>query len=246
MRELSIRCVLRAEYDGLSRFIELITVAQERLPKSTKLRISGQSISLPSVLEGLGDLAKRHTNLSSLEMYSIGDAGNTSQWQALRAHLRELRIPHLNMEDVKSLDLSGFSKLETLKLASTITGNDGGDVPRIIAPNLRVFEWKVKTWEHHEGDSFYPDAEARPEDFGQRQEDWVRAVVRFAHEHETKLQTIIIDFNPIDLPIPLDTMYPWDRMAGIARDSEQYGIDICYDRPNISRGDFERLLSSDP
>ena len=61
------------------------------------------------------------------------------------ANLRELSILPLchgrdqMAPDTENLDLTGFTKLEVLTLPSSQTGYDTRQIPRILAPKLRVF-----------------------------------------------------------------------------------------------------------
>ena len=65
------------------------------------------------------------------------------------ANLRKLSILPLchgrdqMVKDIDNLNLTGFTKLEVLTLPSSQTGYDTRHIPRILAPNLRVFNWLV-------------------------------------------------------------------------------------------------------
>ncbi|KAF4955621.1 hypothetical protein FSARC_11818 [Fusarium sarcochroum] len=280
----------------------LISRALNLLPRLMTLRIYGKTVSLPTVLEGLGDMTKYHTNLSALIIYYINEAANTSQWQALQgikgtapmtklklkrfgqtpevlealikwpielqklsfrpqcawstghsglfdnwsfavmqpileaqmANLRELSILDLDTGDIKNLDLTSFKKLEVLKLPSTLTGYDKEDVSRLVSPNLRVFKWKVVTWNS--------EVEEQVDDFGQVQEDWIHELVKVAIERKVKLREVFVKFTPIILGnIDHRSIYPWDRISNVARHSEQHGIQIHHSPPTISRDEFRGI-----
>ncbi|KAJ4244591.1 hypothetical protein NW762_014447 [Fusarium torreyae] len=123
-------------------------------------------IKWPTVLEGL--------SFQPMCAWSIGRSGLFDRWsfavlqpilEVQMANLQELSIPDLDVGDVQNLDLSGFKMLEVLRLPSTLTGYNREDIPRLVSPNLRLFEWKIATWDS--------ETEEQANDFGQAQEDWV-------------------------------------------------------------------------
>ncbi|CAG7555159.1 unnamed protein product [Fusarium equiseti] len=173
------------------------------------------------------------------------------------ASLRELAILALYRDldrmvgDIDNLDLSGFAKLEVLTLPSFQTGYDTRYIPRILAPNLRIFNWLVpfnstEEWVIPEDwvipqEGMSPEewmipqdwvaSEERPEGFDQKQEDWVRAMVDFAAKKQQRLREICIAFKHEERGRGDDgsrLVHPCERLEKVARDSEEFGIKIRY------------------
>ncbi|KAF4332003.1 f-box domain protein [Fusarium beomiforme] len=206
--------------------------------KSLKLDYYGQT---PQALEALIRWPKKLQKLwfRPFCAWSTGQSGLFSRWsfavmqpilETQMANLRELSIPDLDIGGIEDLDFSNFMKLEILKLPSTVTRYRAGDVPRLVAPNLRVFEWRVINGNN--------ECEEEVDDFGQEQEDWVRAFVRRAVDCKTKLETFYIEFSPIMGRVYRNVVYPWDRMDSVARQSEPHGIKIRYSPPTFSKEDL--------
>lgn len=174
------------------------------------------------------------------------------------ASLRELAILTLYrgldpmVGDIENLDLTGFAKLEVLTLPSFQTGYDTRHIPRILAPNLRIFNWLVAfynctaQWEVPE-EWVIPEEGMSPEEWGipqdwvspeasygdlsQKQEDWVRAMVNFAAKKQQRLREIYIAFKHEERGRGDDESclaHPCERLEKIARDSEEFGIKIRY------------------
>ncbi|KAI1070598.1 hypothetical protein LB507_006674 [Fusarium sp. FIESC RH6] len=178
--------------------------------------------------------------------------------EAQMASLRQLSIVGADnnnddiTRDIENLDLTGFVNLEVLTLPSYFTGLDKRHIPRILAPNLRIFNWlgpfynSTDRWVIPEewvmpDDGVSPDewgipadwvySDKRIEDFGQEQEDWVRAMVDFASKTQQKLREIYIAFKDQERGRGDDKpclVSPCERLERIARDSEDLGIKIRY------------------
>lgn len=161
------------------------------------------------------------------------------------ASLRELTIMELTRHDdrtvgdIENLDLTAFAKLEVLTLPSFFTGYDKRHIPRIVAPSLRVLNWLIP---FYNSTGKWGHREETVEDFGQEQEDWVRAMVDFVAKEQRNLREIYVDFQPHEFR-SMDRVegfvYPWDRLDEMARDSEKFGIQLRYEEPSVSREDFE-------
>ena len=72
----------------------------------------------------------------------------------------------------------------------------------------------------------------------------MRAMVKFAAQHQRMLECIFIDFlgHEDNSRLPESDVYPWDRLDDIDRDSKKLGIRIRYDEPCMSKEEFEQDL----
>ncbi|KAJ4116163.1 hypothetical protein NW768_011136 [Fusarium equiseti] len=223
------------------QFARLRTAEFEGTAPFKKLELD--KFGLPSkVLEALVRWPKELHALSCHPTISQIDSREWT-WDILQpifnihmASLRELHIYDLYLEDhIELADLTGFTMLERLILPAKLTGLDKRYIPCIIAPNLQFFKWQV---EYEDGDQRIIDEE---------HEEWVRAVVEFAAKQQQKLKTIFIDvgYSSWEL-LGSVSVYPWDLLNDIDRDSERFGIRIRYDEPDISREEFEVVVHEDP
>ncbi|KAF5006968.1 hypothetical protein FDECE_6684 [Fusarium decemcellulare] len=150
-----------------------------------------------------------------------------------KSTLRKITIPELDEGDITNLDLSDYPNLEILELPATLTGKDVANIPRLVAPRLRVFRWNIITWR--------TESRVQPEDFDQAEEDWLRAFVQAAVERKVKLRQIFVNFVPTLLVgLLVDARYPWDRMDDVGRDVAQHGVKVGYLSPSITREEFNR------
>ncbi|KAH7174023.1 uncharacterized protein B0J16DRAFT_351239 [Fusarium flagelliforme] len=149
------------------------------------------------------------------------------------ANLRELNLYGLMLDrNLEILDLTGFTMLERLSLPATLTGFNMRDVPRILAPNLRFFEWQVSL-------AGYYDL------FSVEHYNWVLGMVELAAQQQQKLKTIFVAVdcsNWYDL-LDLNSDYPWDALKSVDMNSKRFGIRVRYDEPAISREDFEARMA---
>ncbi|KAJ4007445.1 hypothetical protein NW752_007574 [Fusarium irregulare] len=154
-------------------------------------------------------------------------------------NLRELTIVEIDSvterDDIENLDLTGFINLERLSLGCMTTGYDLWHTTRLLPPLPRVFTWRIID---------FGDRDIRLHDFNQKHEDWVRAMVKFAAQHQRRLECIFIDFlgHENNSRLPESDVYPWDRLDDIDRDSKKLGIRIRYDEPYMSKEEFEQDL----
>ncbi|RFN48929.1 hypothetical protein FIE12Z_6776 [Fusarium flagelliforme] len=180
------------------------------------------------------------------------------------ASLRELAMLALYRDldrmvgDIENLDLTGFAKLKVLTLPAFQTGYDTRHIPRILAPNLCIFNWlgafydSTEEWVIPEGwvipeewvmpeEGVSPEEwgipqdwtslEANSEGFSRKQEDWVRAMVDFAAKRQQRLREIYIVFKHQQRGRGDEEScvgYPCERLEKIARDSEEFGIKVRY------------------
>ncbi|KAJ3529871.1 hypothetical protein NM208_g9564 [Fusarium decemcellulare] len=170
---------------------------------------------------------------------SLGGSGHWSFWRLQpmldihKSTLRKITIPELDEGDITNLNLSDYPNLEILELPATLTGKDVANIPRLVAPRLRVFRWNIITWR--------TESRVQPEDFDQAEEDWLRAFVQAAVERKVKLRQIFVDFAPtLFVGLLVDARYPWDRMDDVGRDVAQHGVKVGYLSPSITREEFNR------
>lgn len=152
-------------------------------------------------------------------------------------NLRELTIRHWREceEDMRYLDLTGFTMLERLSLCTALTGFDKCHIPRIVAPNLKSFTWRIT------------DGDINNAIFIDRHEIWLRAMVEFAATQRKRLKTILVVIDQewggqFNFNVESDNdyaIYPWDLLDDIDQDSKKFGIRIRYEVPYMSREKFE-------
>lgn len=205
----------------------------------------------PRTLEALVRWPKR---LEAFELkFSFGDdyaeMGLYTEWtlaifkQVLAIHrstLRSIKLYAVGISGLAGFDLRDFESLEELSLSSACTGHQNpvrdhmiGVPTNLLAPRLRVFHWDLtlQDQQHCEG----------LDDFGQEEEDWLRALVREALARGCPLQRIEIEFTP-DSGYGFNGIYPWDRMDALGADLRPYGIKVCYNLPSISREEFLDIM----
>ena len=152
--------------------------------------------------------------------------------------LRTIEIRNINKTGLDGFVLSAFSRLENLLLSHGSTGTDSSLISNLIAPNLQSFHWDLTLEDQQCGETL--------DNFGQEEEDWLRALVDAAIRGKSRLGEIRVtftpeewvqDFNPNNKPV-----YPWDRMDAIAREIEPRGLALRYNTPTTTREQFEALF----
>jgi len=156
--------------------------------------------------------------------------------------LRSIVVTNICRPGLAGLDLSEFESLEYLRLSDATTGCDPALVGNIIdAPRLRTFHWDFTLEDQQHGTGL--DA------FGQREEDWLRALVDAAVERRSSLRKIMVEFKPDDGIYRMgtenmdDVLYPWDRLDAVGLQASSESIDLWYPDPTMSREEFERGIA---
>ncbi|KAH8882180.1 hypothetical protein GQ53DRAFT_462882 [Thozetella sp. PMI_491] len=156
--------------------------------------------------------------------------------------LRYLRISHLTRGGLDYFNLTEFTGLEHLTLSLALTGTAHIHLANLAAPRLKSFCWDMTLEDQGCSEDLG--------DFQQREEDWIRALVDMFAERCVPCRHIKIVFTPHPLLYfqswadVEDLRFPWDRMDDIARDLRPRGIALAYNRPNVTRREFDRILET--
>jgi hypothetical protein len=157
-----------------------------------------------------------------------------------RATLTHIRIQKIFSSGIEDFDMTRFPKLQSLWLSHDLTGTDTSLVANLVAPHLRVFHWDQQLEDQQCCETLGS--------FGQREEDWLQAFAAAAVERKSTLRQIRIYYRPDPYLYSYNgededpLLYPWDRMDKIARDIQPHGIHLSYNKPNITREEFNKHL----
>ncbi|PYI35253.1 hypothetical protein BP00DRAFT_492459 [Aspergillus indologenus CBS 114.80] len=103
---------------------------------------------------------------------------------------------------------------------------------RLLSPAVHTFVWNL---------SFH---KVTCEDFGEREEDWLRKMAGFiAAAAPPALRTIQLDFDPDPhhfLPTNPEE-YPWDRITRLEQELRVLGLELKYTPPSVTREEYEEL-----
>ena len=111
-------------------------------------------------------------------------------------------------------------------------GFSAADATSLLGPKLVTFEWSFSVNDQH-GESV--------DEFGSREEDWVRGLARAAIARRAALRTIKIEFNPEGYGVDEQGVSPWDRMDDINKEVAPRGVTLDYGvRP--SKDEWEQLM----
>lgn len=143
-------------------------------------------------------------------------------------------------QGLSGFDLRPFSSLTHLTLSRASTGTDPDLVHHLLAPRLRVFCWSLKTETENGrcGGGGGGDG-AELSDLDWPEEDWLQALWRGAVSKNAALRRVEIEFTPAARNPT--SMYPWDRLERLSGKMRPRGIALRWDRPSVSRKEFEKL-----
>ncbi|KAF2736402.1 hypothetical protein EJ04DRAFT_597134 [Polyplosphaeria fusca] len=183
--------------------------------------------------------------LQKLELHGI------SQWEFEPSPLDPKSIKSLKTISIGSLNHSGgedkhifnathFPNLESLTLSRWQMGDGMSQLKpfsagcaNLLGPRLTHFKWKFNTddWEYSKAWN----------DFGAREEAWVRELGKHAIARKAALKTVEIEFRPQEFERKESDGYPWDRMDRV-RDEvmRPNGMDLVYCDPHISKENWLR------
>ncbi|CAG9977423.1 unnamed protein product [Clonostachys byssicola] len=155
-------------------------------------------------------------------------------------HICYIGLQELVNQGLYGFDVTDFHSLKTLTLGHDTTGTDSSSIANLVAPNCEVFCW----------DMVLEDQQC-PEklgSFNQPEEDWLRAFAQAAIARKSALRHIKVLYYPeSDAYLTEEALksleYPWDRMDRLAQEIQPYGIHLSYSAPNISRGEFDEMVS---
>ncbi|KAK4238530.1 hypothetical protein C8A03DRAFT_15027 [Achaetomium macrosporum] len=178
-------------------------------------------------------------HMLTLETIRIGSMSNCSPHEPLTGLL-------------SGVDFTLFERLRLLSLSYFATGSDAGE-SSVLAPHLETFEW---VFDAEDGRSLYLNS------FGKQEEDFLWRLAAAAVSRRSALRRINIIFRPatsISTTVSLDngrfangpsilmswahgereTEYPWDRMDRVAREVRKFGIAVTYNKPSVTREEFD-------
>jgi len=161
-----------------------------------------------------------------------------------RETIRSIDIGYLSRSydsDKHIFDANIFPHLESLGLSRWQMGRSGELLPftaenaSILGPKVKYFKWSFQIYDQH--------SEAW-EDFGDKEDAWVRDLGKAALARKSPLKTIDIQFQPEcwnDWEVGRDE-YPWDRMDRI-RDEllNPNGMDLIYNLPPMTKEEWLRV-----
>lgn len=173
--------------------------------------------------------------------YPIGGA-MTKLHQLLFPHRKTLRVLRIrglansesdSFDNQTSFDLRSFEALTHLTLCHGDTGTNPRFIHHLLAPHLRFLCWDLFTNEFCNG----MDGLAQPE------EDWLRALAYKATEGlgGKELRQVKVLFTSAAWCYRNNDVYPWDRLERLAGEMQQVGIELRWNRPSVSRKEFEEL-----
>jgi hypothetical protein len=162
-----------------------------------------------------------------------------------RESLTDLDIGYLSGDGTgKFPHWSEFPNLENLALSRWLfeSSRENPGLPEfqekhadyILAPALKRFTLAFAIWDQHS---------EQWEDFGQKEEAWVRRLAQVALERKASLQEIRIQFDPEYWgPNARKIDYPWDRMDALNKEFQTQGIMITYTKPPVTREEWSAGL----
>lgn len=160
--------------------------------------------------------------------------------------LKHVDIGELSGEGVGRLfKACDFPNLETLKLSRWQMGSShyrsgrplkfsSEDADYLLGSSLKHFSWVFVSRDRG------PDGGW--ENFGEEEEEWLRAFANEAIARKSCLQEIFVDHDPKPKDVTPDSCYPWDLIDLIRDEVEPHGLKISYRRPAISREVWYDLL----
>ncbi|RAL01101.1 uncharacterized protein BO80DRAFT_425079 [Aspergillus ibericus CBS 121593] len=155
----------------------------------------------------------------------------------LRKHQTTLRsltmcgLPGDNVDE-RAFNASAFPHLESLRLSRWNMGTklwlSDTDADELLGPSLKTFTWDFRKLADQKGSWM---------DFGEEEENWIRAFARAAVERKAALKSIRIAFSSFDRG--QGTIgYPWGRMARVRDEFEPDGLIVTWDTPVLIGEDW--------
>ncbi|RAH40230.1 uncharacterized protein BO95DRAFT_22030 [Aspergillus brunneoviolaceus CBS 621.78] len=106
---------------------------------------------------------------------------------------------------------------------------------QLLSPTVPTFVWNL------------PFHEMACEDFGEREENWLRGMAKFiavaTPDLDPALRTIQLNLDPDPHHfLPTDPEeYPWDRITRLEQEMRVLGLELKYTPPNVTREEYEEL-----
>ncbi|KAL4816817.1 hypothetical protein BDW67DRAFT_175112 [Aspergillus spinulosporus] len=218
--------------------------------RSLKLRcFMGTPDDLEDLVQWPEILEEFHLEFTFGDNYSDRGAYNCWGLATLRpilaihkSTLRSIKIHTLNFRGLGGFDAREFEHLEELSFSYSIIcqqykawKRDDHTLSTLVGPRLRSFELDLTLEDQQHFESL--------SDFGEIEENWLRALGKFAVRQRYPLREIRIQFAPYapDTSVS-DCRYPWDRMDDLDREFQLHGIRVRYSPPTISRAEFEEMV----
>ncbi|KAL3429563.1 hypothetical protein BDV09DRAFT_190015 [Aspergillus tetrazonus] len=227
----------------------------QRKPRTSRIRslklqcFMGTPDDLEELFQWPEVLEEFHLQYTFGDNYSDGGAYDSWGLATLRpilaihkSTLRSIKIRALNIRGLAGFDVREFERLEELSLSSSIIcrlykawKHDDHTLSTLVGPRLRSFELDLTLEDQQHCESLG--------DFGEMEENWLRALAHFAVRQEYPLREIRIQFAPYGYETSdLDGRYSWDRMDDLDRELQLHGIRVHYSPPTVSRAEFEKIL----
>lgn len=151
-----------------------------------------------------------------------------------RHSLRNIRLGALK-RDTRFPNLSDFPNLEELWLSAY----DFPSSPKEAAERLANGRLRILSIDYN----FEREDSVPIQNFGIEQVRYIQSLAFYASSLKVPLRAICIKFSPCPDYAGnriYDGAYPWDLMDELREGVKQYGIEIFYNSPTISREDFKR------
>ncbi|KAL4737419.1 hypothetical protein BDV11DRAFT_155059 [Aspergillus similis] len=224
----------------------------QREPRTSRIRtlklrcFMGTPDDLEELVQWPEVLEEFHLEFTFGDSYS--DIGACDYWSLAtlqpilainKSTLRSIKIRALNIGGLAGFDAREFERLEELSLSSATIcrtykawERDDHTLSTLLGPRLRAFELDMTLEDQQHTECF--------NDFGEEEENWLRALVRLAVKQRCPLREVRIQFAPYEYYLyDSNVRYPWDRMDDLDREFQLHGTRVRYPPPTVSRADFE-------
>ncbi|KAL4998620.1 hypothetical protein BDV10DRAFT_69063 [Aspergillus recurvatus] len=224
----------------------------QRKPRTGQVRMlklrcfMGTPADLEELVKWPKALEEFHLEFTFGDNYS--DIGAYSAWSLAtlqpilatnKSTLRSIKIRAIDVGGLVGFDMREFERLEKLSLSSATIcreykhwESEDHSLSTLLGPRLHEFELDM-TLEDQQHCEFLAD-------FGEAEENWLRALGHLAVKQRCPLREIRIQFHPYAyVPSSFHDRYPWDRMDDLDRELQPHGIRVRYTPPSLSREQFE-------
>ncbi|KAL6237198.1 hypothetical protein BDW75DRAFT_88463 [Aspergillus navahoensis] len=240
---------------GVSTGSSMERAMSQRKPRTGQIRILKLRCFLgtPADLEELVKwplvLEEFHLEFTFGDDY--GESGKYSHWSLAtlqpilainKSTLRSIKIRAINVGGLTGFDMREFERLEELSLSSATIcrkykhwESEDHSLSVLLGPRLYAFELDMTLEDQQHCESL--------DDFGEIEENWLRALGHLAVRQRRPLREIRIQFAPYaHVSSGFHDRYPWDRMDDLDRELRPNGIRVRYTPPTLSREQFEKSI----
>jgi hypothetical protein len=140
-------------------------------------------------------------------------------------------------------DASLFPKLQYLQLwrwpRNTRAQDCVSEIPNLLAPSLQTFCWDYAPPNGLEYDPYgWPP-------LGENEVTWIQTLAKSALERKATLKTIMVKYTLDGHLMCRQFMdYPWDHLEAAKDYVSQFGIDLVYDNPRVSKDEWMRYYNT--